>query len=312
MPSIPRLGFIGLGLMGKPMAAHLLNAGYPLTVFNRSKQAVNELVARGAIAANSPRDVAENADIIMTNLPDSPDVESVVLGATASLPTSGVPSNGATASVIAGARPDSIVMDFSTISPTTSRRIAAELAEKNVHWLDAPVTGGTVGAHNATLTIMVGGDKEIFERALPVLQCVGKKIVHVGPVGSGHTLKLVNQIVCGIHLEALGEAMKLAQSAGLDLKTTLDVLSSGAASSWLMTTWKDRILAGNFEPGFKSVHQDKDLRLALDLANELGIELPATKMAKRHFEELLAHGDGELGTHALVKLFLRQTTNANG
>jgi 3-hydroxyisobutyrate dehydrogenase len=298
--------------MGKPMATHLLKAGFPLTVFNRSKKSVNELAALGAKAANSPREVAENADIIMTNLPDSPDVEAVVVGREEGGNLKPEVRNFDTQvsgfiphpSVLAGARPDSIVIDFSTISPTTSRRIAAELGKKTIHWLDAPVTGGTVGAQNATLTIMVGGDKAIFERALPIFQTVGKKIVHVGPVGSGHTLKLVNQIVCGIHLEALGEAMKLAQRAGLDLKTTLDVLSSGAASSWLMTTWKDKILANNFDPGFKSVHQDKDLRLALDLANELGIELPATKMSKRHFEELLARGGGDLGTHALVKLFL--------
>ncbi len=297
--------------MGKPMAARLLKAGYPLTVFNRSKTSVNELAALGAKAANSPREVAERADIIMTNLPDSPDVESVVVGASSSAPHSPIPPfPHSPDSVLSGAAPDSIVIDFSTISPTVSRRIAAELAKKRIHWLDAPVTGGTVGAQSATLTIMVGGEKESFERALPIFQTVGKKIVHVGPVGSGHTLKLVNQIVCGVHLEALGEAMKLAQSTGLDLKTTLDVLSSGAASSWLMTTWKDKILENNFAPGFKSVHQDKDLRLALELASELGIELPAAKMSKRHFEELLARGDGELGTHALVKLFLKNQSAA--
>lgn len=312
MPSVPRLGYIGLGLMGKPMATHLLKAGFPITVFNRSKKSVNELIALGAKAANSPREVAENADIIMTNLPDSPDVETVVIGRAEGGTLKPEVKNSDSQisgfiphpSVLSGARPDSIVIDFSTISPTTSRRIAAELAKKNIHWLDAPVTGGTVGAQHATLTIMVGGEKAVFERALPIFQIVGKKIVHVGPVGSGHTLKLVNQIVCGIHLEALGEAMKLAQRTGLDLKTTLDVLSSGAASSWLMTTWKDKILANDFAPGFKSVHQDKDLRLALDLAKQLNIELPVTKMSKRHFEELLARGDGELGTHALVKLFL--------
>jgi 3-hydroxyisobutyrate dehydrogenase-like beta-hydroxyacid dehydrogenase len=295
MPHALRLGYIGLGLMGKPMATHLLQAGYPLTVFNRSRQAVDELVALGATAASCPREVAEKSQIIMMNLPDSPDVESVVMGGT-TLPPS--------AAILAGAAANSIVVDFSTISPALSRRLAAELAKKKIHWLDAPVTGGTVGAQNATLTIMVGGEKEIFERCLPIFQTVGKKIVHVGKAGSGHTLKLVNQIVCGIHLEALGEAMKLAQRAGLDLKTTLEVLSSGAASSWLMTTWKDRILENNFAPGFKSVHQDKDLRLALDLAQQLRVELPVTKIAKRHFEELLGRGGGQLGTHALVTLFL--------
>jgi 3-hydroxyisobutyrate dehydrogenase-like beta-hydroxyacid dehydrogenase len=311
---LPRLGFIGLGIMGKPMATHLLKAGYTLTVFNRSKAGVNEMVALGATAAESPREVAERSDVVMTNLPDSPDVESVVIGRaeggnlkpeTPKLNPQ-VSSLTPHPSVLAGARPDSIIIDFSTISPTVSRQIAAALEKEGVHWLDAPVTGGSMGAQNATLTIMVGGRKEIFERCLPLFQCVGKKIVHVGHAGSGHTLKLVNQIICGIHLEALGEGLRIASRAGLDLKTTLDVISSGAANSWLISTWKDRILDGNFTPGFKSVHQNKDLRLALELAKELGIELPATEIVKKRFEELLARGDGDLGTHALVKLFLKQ------
>lgn len=287
---LPRVGYIGLGIMGRPMAGHLLDAGYPLTVFNRTRAKTAPLVAAGARVADSPRAVAEASDIIFTNVTDSPDLEAVVLGG-ADEP------NG----VIDGVRPGSIVVDNSTVAPAAATRIAALLESKSAHFLDAPVTGGEKGAIEATLAIMVGGDKEVFQRALPLLQRLGKTVLHVGPNGAGQMTKVINQILGAIHLCAMAEALALAKAAGLDLEKTRQIVASGAAGSWMLTNLAPRAIAGDFRPGFKAGLQNKDLRIALEAAAQLGLDLPVTQLARRDFQRLVDMDCGDEGTQAIVK-----------
>ena len=286
----PRVGYIGLGIMGRPMARHLLDAGYPLTVFNRTRAKAEPLAAAGARVADSPRAVAEASDIIFTNVTDSPDLEAVVLGA-----------DDETDGVLDGARPGSIVVDNSTVAPATATRIAALLEGKGVHFLDAPVTGGEKGAVEATLAIMVGGDEEIFQRALPLLQRLGKTVLHVGPNGAGQMTKAINQILGAIHLCAMAEALALAKAAGLDPEKTRQIVASGAAGSWMLTNLAPRAIAGDFRPGFKAGLQNKDLRIALEAAAQLGLDLPVTQLARRDFQRLVDMGCGDEGTQAIVK-----------
>jgi len=286
----PRVGYIGLGIMGRPMARHLLDAGYPLTVFNRTRAKTEPLAAAGARVADSPRAVAEVSDIIFTNVTDSPDLEAVVLGA-----------DDETDGVLDGARPGSVVVDNSTVAPATATRIAALLEGKGVHFLDAPVTGGEKGAVEATLAIMVGGDEEIFQRARPLLQRLGKTILHVGPNGAGQMTKAINQILGAIHLCAMAEALALAKAAGLDPEKTRQIVASGAAGSWMLTNLAPRAIAGDFRPGFKAGLQNKDLRIALEAAAQLGLDLPVTQLARRDFQRLVDMGCGDEGTQAIVK-----------
>ena len=287
----PSVGYIGLGIMGRPMAGHLLKAGYPLTVFNRTRARTESLAAAGARVADTPRAVAEACDVIFTNVTDSPDLEAVVLGG-ADEPVG----------VIDGVRSGSIVVDNSTVAPAAAKKLAAILQAKGAHFLDAPVTGGEKGAVEATLAIMVGGEEKVFQQVLPLLQCLGKTVLHVGPNGAGQMTKAINQILGAIHLCAMGEALALAQAAGLDLEKTRQIVASGAAGSWMLTNLAPRAIAGDFRPGFKAGLQNKDLRIALEAAAQLGLDLPITRIARGDFQRLVDMGCGEEGTQAIVKI----------
>ena len=280
-----RIGFIGLGVMGKPMATNLLKAGYPLTVWNRTRSKMKDLVVMGAYGASSPKEVAERSDVVITMVTDSPDVEEVVLG-----------PNG----VIHGARPGLILIDMSTISPIVTRKIANDLAKKGVKMLDAPVSGGEKGAIEATLSIMVGGPKEVFEECLPIFRVLGKKITYMGSIGMGQTAKLCNQVICALNIQAVCEGLMLGAKAGLDLKRLLEAISAGAASSWMLINLGPKMVEQDFKPGFKIRHQQKDIRLALSLASELKLPLPGTALVQQMLRIVEAEGLGEKGTQAAI------------
>ncbi|HXF62221.1 MAG TPA: NAD(P)-dependent oxidoreductase [Caldilineaceae bacterium] len=281
-----RVGFIGLGIMGRGMARNLLKAGFPLRVWNRTASRMQPLVDEGAEAGESPADVAAHSDIIITCVSDTPDVEAVILG-----------ENG----VIHGAKPGSLVIDCSTISPKVTKEIAAKLAEKGIHMLDAPISGGSEGAARGTLSIMVGGDADQFERAMPVFQAMGKTITHIGPSGTGQTVKLVNQVLVVGNCLAMCEALLLAQAGGVDLQKTYDAISQGAAGSWMFTNRGPQIMRRDWRPGFTVALQQKDLRLVLEAADELGVPLAGTSLIFNLYRTLEARGLGEEGNHALIK-----------
>jgi 3-hydroxyisobutyrate dehydrogenase len=281
-----RVGFIGLGIMGRGMARNILKAGFPLRVWNRTASRMDELAAEGAGPASSPGDLAFHSDIIITCVSDTPDVEQVLLGE---------------GGVIHGARPGSLVIDMSTISPQATQRIAAHLAERHIHMLDAPVSGGSEGAARGTLSIMVGGDVTQFERALPVFQAMGTTITHLGPVGAGQTTKLVNQILVVGHALAMSEALLFAQAGGVDLRKALEAVSGGAAGSWMLSNRGPQILARDWRPGFTIDLQQKDLRLVLQEADRLGVPLPGTALIHQLYRTLQARGLGHEGNHALIK-----------
>lgn len=280
------IGFIGLGIMGQGMAHNLLRAGFPLRVWNRTAARTEPLIAAGATAASSPADVAAHSDITLICVSDTPDVEQVVLG-----------EKG----VIEGVRPGSLVIDCSTISPSATRTIAARLAGKGAAMLDAPVSGGSEGAANGTLSIMVGGDPADFQRALPVFQAMGKTITHVGPNGSGQMVKLVNQILVVVNMQAVSEALLFAQAGGLDLEKTLAAVTGGAAGSWMLANRGPQVIARDFRPGFTIDLQEKDIRLVLEAADELGLPLLATNLVFQLYRTLQQRGLGHEGNHALVK-----------
>lgn len=282
-----RIGFIGLGIMGRPMAGHLLAAGHQVTVWNRSRASIDTLVAVGAIAASSPQDVAKNSEVVFTMVGDSPDVEVVAFGAEG---------------IASGAAAGLIHIDMSTISPAISRTIAARYAEKNIEFLDAPVSGGEVGAINATLSIMIGGKQEVFQDCLPLLQILGKTITYCGPSGAGQTVKLCNQVLVSVTNMAVCEAVVLAKKAGVDATTMIEAVQHGAAASWQLSNLGPRMVAGDFRPGFKIDHQQKDLRLALEVARDNLLPLPATALVHQLFTSLQAEGLGAEGTQALVKV----------
>ena len=280
-----KIGYIGLGLMGKSIARNILKAGFPLVVHNRSRGAVDELVAEGAQVANSPAEVAAQCDIVFTNLPDTPDVELVALG-----------PNG----IITGARPGLITIDNSTIQPAAARRIAAEMASKGVTALDAPVSGGDIGARNATLTIMVGGEAAALEKAMPVLQAMGKTITHVGSAGAGQVAKAANQIMVAAQMAAMGELLVFAQKAGVDPRKVVEAIKGGAAQCWTLDVKPPRIFEGNRSPGFKAHMQLKDLRIVLETAREYDIPLPSTRENTKLFERMIELGMGELDNSAVL------------
>lgn len=281
-----RVGFIGLGIMGKPMAQNLLQAGFSLTVYNRTRKRAEELAALGARAADSPRALAENADIIITMVTDSPDVRAVILG-----------PDG----VIEGARAGALVIDMSTISPQVTRELAAALQAKGIEMLDAPVSGGEKGAIEGTLSIMVGGDAAALERARLVLLAMGKTITHVGANGMGQVCKLANQIAVGLHNLAIGEALIFAMKAGADPAKVLQAIQGGAGNSWAMQNLAPKILRRDFSPGFMVKLQQKDLRLVLDAARELQLALPGTALTHQLYQAVETRGLGDEGNHALVK-----------
>lgn len=286
MKNKERVGFIGLGIMGGGMAANLLQAGFELTVWNRTSSRMDPLVAAGAMAASDPAAVAAASDIIVVCVSDTPDVEAVLLG-----------EDG----VIHGAAAGTLVVDCSTISPAATRQIAAKLAERDVHMLDAPVSGGSEGAANGTLSIMVGGAVDQVERAMPTLQAMGRTITHVGPIGAGQTVKLVNQVLVVGTMQAVGEALLLAQAGGLDLEKTLDAVAGGAAASWMLSNRGPQVIQRDWRPGFTIDLQQKDLRLVLEAADELGIPLPGTAMIFQLYRALQTQGLGGAGNHALVR-----------
>ena len=281
-----RIGFIGLGIMGRGMARNLLKAGFDLRVWNRTASRMDDLVAEGAVAADSPADLASSRDVIITCVSDTPDVEAVILG---------------DSGVIHGVQPGALVIDMSTISPKTTREIMEELAEINVHMLDAPISGGSEGAARGTLSIMVGGDPDQFERALPVFQAMGKAITHVGGHGAGQTVKLVNQILVVVNMLGVSEALLFAQAGGLDLDKTLDAVSQGAAGSWMLSNRGPQVMERDWRPGFTIDLQQKDLRLVLAAADEMGIPSIATSLVFNLYRTLQAQGLGDEGNHALAK-----------
>lgn len=281
------VGYIGLGLMGKPMARHILQAGYPLVVHNRSRKSVNELAGEGAVAASSPAEVAGKVDVLFTNLPDSPDVESVVLG-----------PQGA----IQGAHPGLIIVDNSTISPASARHVASELQKVGVPFLDAPVSGGEVGAIQGTLTIMAGGSEETFNQVLPILQTMGQKITYVGESGSGQIAKAANQIMVAAQMVALGEMLLFAQKAGADPRKVVEAARYGSAACWALDTKPERLFSGNRQPGFKSRLQAKDLNIVLQTAREASIPLPSTAINAQLFNAMVALGFGDLDNSAVLSV----------
>lgn len=284
----PRIGYIGLGLMGKPIAGNLLKAGYPLTVHNRSRAGMDELVSLGARAADSPQAVAEVSDLVFTSLPDSPDVESVVLG-----------SHG----VRSGCRPGMIYIDNSTIKPETARRLAAELAAVGVQALDAPVSGGDVGAKAATLAVMVGGSKDAFERVLPVFQAMGKTITHVGESGAGQVAKACNQIMAAATMVAMSELLLLARKAGVDPRRVVEAIRGGAAQCWTLDVKPPRLFAGERRPGFKASMMHKDLAIILETARTYGMPLPLSALNLQLYEAMLQMGMGDQDNSAIIGVF---------
>ena len=281
-----KIGFIGLGIMGQGMSHNLLKAGFDLTVWNRTAGRMEPLAAAGAKTAESPAQVTAVSDIVIICVSDTPDVQALVLG-----------ENG----ILSGARPGTLVVDCSTISPQVTRQLAAELAKQEVHLLDAPISGGSEGAANGTLSIMVGGEAAQFERALPVLQAMGRTITHVGPTGAGQTVKLVNQILVVGTMLAVGEALLFADAGGLDLEKTLAAVSQGAAGSWMLSNRGPQVIERDWRPGFTIDLQQKDLRLVLEAADQLGVPLLGTGMVFQLYRTLQQQGLGDEGNHAMVK-----------
>jgi 3-hydroxyisobutyrate dehydrogenase len=287
------VAFIGLGIMGGPMAGHLLAAGHPLTVHTRTKAKAQTLLDRGAKWADSPAAAAATAEVIFTCVPDTPDVEAVVSG------------DGGILSLPAERLKGRVVVDHSTISPSATRRMNEALKARGAALLDAPVSGGDVGARNATLSIMVGGDPQAFARVRPLLERMGKTITHCGPSGAGQLTKLVNQLLVSITNLAACEALTFARAAGLDPEKTIAAVGGGAAGSWQLTNLGPRMLKGDFAPGFMIKLQQKDLRLVLEAANEMGLDLSALKLVHRLFDEAMEEGRAEQGTQALFAVVER-------
>ncbi|CAA9280649.1 MAG: 2-hydroxy-3-oxopropionate reductase, partial [uncultured Chloroflexia bacterium] len=281
-----RIGFIGLGIMGGGMASNLARAGFEVSVWNRTASRAEPVVALGATLRASPADVAQNSDIVITCVSDTPDVEQVILG-----------DEG----VLKGARSGMLVIDMSTISPQATRALAEKLSEAGVAMLDAPVSGGSEGAAKGTLSIMVGGEATDVERAMPAFQAMGKTITHVGELGAGQTVKLVNQILVVGNCLAMCEALLFAQAGGVDLQKTLDAVIPGAAGSWMLSNRGPQIIRRDWRPGFMIDLQQKDVRLVLDAADELGVPLPATSLIFNLYRTLEARDLGSEGNHALIK-----------
>ncbi len=280
-----KIGYIGLGIMGKSMARNILKAGYSVVVHNRSRESVKELVAEGAIEGHSPADVASQVDVVFTNLPDSPDVELVALG-----------EQG----IIEGGKAGLIYVDNSTIKPVTARSVGAKLAEKGILMLDAPVSGGDVGALNGTLTIMVGGPEEALKKVMPVLEAMGKNITHVGGLGDGQIAKAANQIMVAAQMVAMGELLILSQKAGADPEKVVEAIRGGAAGCWTLNNKPQRLFAGNRQPGFKAYMQAKDLGIVMDTAREYGIPLPSAAVHTQLFNAMLEMGMRDLDNSAVL------------
>jgi 2-hydroxy-3-oxopropionate reductase len=283
-----RVGYIGLGIMGKSIARNILKAGFPVVVYNRSRASMAELASEGACLGSSPSDVAAQVDVVFTNLPDSPDVEKVVLG-----------KNG----IIEGAHPGLIYVDNSTIKPATARLVAEKLAEKGVAALDAPVSGGDVGARNGTLAIMVGGSESALEEARPIFQAMGKTITHVGDPGAGQIAKAANQIMVAAQMVAMGELLLFAQKTGADPRKVVEAIKGGAAQCWTLDVKPPRLFAGNRQPGFKSRMMYKDLNIVMETAHEYGVPLTSTAVDTQLFRSMVELGMGDLDNSAVLAIF---------
>lgn len=279
-----KIGFIGLGIMGKPMALNLIKAGYSVTVLTTNK-ASNTLIEAGATAYDNIKDLSEHCDTIITMLPDSPDVETVVLG-----------ENG----VLSGIKHGALFIDMSSIAPSVARAIFAKMREKGVESLDAPVSGGQVGAEAATLSIMVGGSEKGFAEALPLFQAMGKNIVHIGEASAGQTTKICNQMIVGMTIQAVGEAFTLAAKAGVDLVKMREVLLGGFAQSRILDLHGQRIIDRNFKPGFKIKLHNKDMKLAVQAAKNYDIDLKGTAQVAKTMTDAVENGHGELDHSGIV------------
>ena len=290
-----RIGFIGLGIMGRPMALNLRNAGHALWVYGRRPETMKPLTAAGATACSSPKDVAANADMIFICVSDTPDVEQVILG-----------EHG----LVQGARAGSVVVDMSTISPAATRRFAEELKKRGADMLDAPVSGGEVGAINATLSIMVGGKPEVFARVQPLFAAMGKNIVHVGDHGAGQVAKACNQVVVAVTIEAVAEALTFARKNGVDPAKVRAALMGGFAGSKILEVHGQRMLDNDFKPGFKVKLHQKDLKIVMDDAHKLGLALPGAALVAQHLNALMGAGDGELDSAAIVKVVERMSNGS--
>jgi 2-hydroxy-3-oxopropionate reductase len=282
-----RLGFIGLGIMGRPMARNLLAAGFDVTVHSRSPGPVDELVAAGAARGSSPAEVAAASDVTITMLPDTPDVEQVLIG-----------TDGVADGVAAG----SLVIDMSTIDPEPTRRLAAAFAERDVAMLDAPVSGGERGAIDAALSIMVGGEASAFDRARPVFDAMGRTVVHVGPSGAGQVCKACNQLVVAATIEAVAEALALAERSGVDAARVREALLGGFAGSKILEVHGQRMLDRAFAPGFRVRLHAKDARIVLDAARDVGADVPSFTVVAEQLDRLVADGGGELDHSSLFTL----------
>jgi 2-hydroxy-3-oxopropionate reductase len=285
-----KVGYIGLGLMGKSIARNILKAGFPLFVHNRSRAAVDELVAEGATAASTSAVVAAQVDVVFTNLPDTPDVEQVVFG-----------ERG----IIEGAHHGLIYVDNSTIKPASARMIAEKLSAKNMFALDAPVSGGDIGAKNGTLTIMVGGDASALEKVMPVFQAMGKTVTHVGEAGAGQVAKAANQIMVAAQMVAMGELLVFAKKAGVDPRKVVEAIKGGAAQCWTLDVKPPRLFDGNRNPGFKAHMQLKDLKIILETAQEYDIPISGTNENTKLFQQMIDAGMGDLDNSAVVGVMER-------
>jgi 2-hydroxy-3-oxopropionate reductase len=282
-----KIGFVGTGIMGKPMVKNLLKAGYPVLCYDIVPEPLKELAAAGAALAASNKEVAEKSEVVVTMLPNSPHVEQAVLG----------PKG-----ILEGARSGLLLLDMSTISPIVSQKVAAEAASKDVKMLDAPVSGGEKGAIEGTLSIMVGGERAVFDKVLPIFQAMGKTITYIGPIGSGGFVKLANQIIVAINLTAIAEALVLGTKAGIDLELMINALSGGLAGSKCLDQKRNNYLQHAFQPGFKIDLHYKDLNLIMESAEKLGVPLPATALVRELFSALRVKGRGQMDHSGVITL----------
>jgi 3-hydroxyisobutyrate dehydrogenase len=287
-----RVAFIGMGTMGAGMAMNILKAGHALTVHNRTRAKEESLVAEGAARAASPKEAAANAEITVICVSDTPDVEGIILG-----------DEG----VIHDASSGSIVVDMSTINPAATRRMAARLAEKGIDMLDAPVSGGSEGAQNGTLSIMVGGDESVYEKALPILETMGKTITHVGPVGAGQVTKAINQIVITGTYLSMAEGLTIGLKSGLDMEKVLRAIGGGAAASWVLQNRAQNVIDNAYPLGFRLSLHHKDLNIALETARELGVTLPATALVAQMENGLVERGYGDDDISAIARVIREQS-----
>ena len=290
-----KIGFVGLGIMGKPQALNLIKGGYQVAVYARRAESMQPLKEAGAISCTSPQEVAAQCDVVITMVADTPDVEQVIFG-----------DNG----IALGAKSGAVVIDMSTISPVATKSMAKRLAAKGVDMIDAPVSGGEVGAVNATLTIMCGGKQAVFDKVKPILACMGKTITLVGDSGAGQVAKACNQIVVGVSIEAVSEALTLARSMGVDPAKVREALMGGFAGSKIMEIHGKRIIDNDFKPGFKVKLHQKDMRIVLDAAHEIGLNLPGAALFAQHLNALMGSGDGELDSSAIAKVLQRASAKA--